>query len=364
VSPPAAIPAADALPLPAPPGLLHVALVAAFALHAIPMMVTLGGAFWAWRAQRLAARPGFGAMARHLSHALPYWTAAAITTGVATLLFLQVLHGPVFYAASTVAAWPWLSVVALLLVGYGAVYLRDHLLPRRPAAAGAVGLLAFVALALVALIYVVVMTSTLHPERFRSDHLGHPGGLFLPVADPSLAPRYLHLLLGAFSAAAAWVSWLAGRAVARGEEGARQVLDWATAGLSLSMLATLLAGVAFLLALPPPAGRAFVGGDAVATGALVLSVGLTLSAARLGWRARRRDDPRRPLAAVAGHVVLIALLMAIMRDALRRFTLAGIHDPAAAPSAPQWGAMALFLALLLAGLATVGWMVRAVARGR
>jgi hypothetical protein len=359
----AAIPAADAIPLPAPAGLLSAVLVAAFAVHALPMMAALGGGFWAWRAQRLSGRPAFGVMARRLSHALPYWMAAAVTTGVAALLFLQVTHGPLFYAASTVAAWPWLAVVPLLLLGYGGYYLRDRLVARDPARGQGVGLAAFLCLAAVSLLYVAVMTSTLHPERFLEDHLAHPGGLFLPVTATTI-PRWLHVLTGALAASGAWVSWLAGRAVARGEEGAREVLDWASAGLTLSLLAALLSGTWFLFVIPLSAGRALVGGDRLATGALLLSVALTLSATRLAWRARRREDPRRALGAVAGHVVAIALLMAVLRDALRRSTLAGAYDSAAAPAAPQWGVMVLFAALLAAGLATVGWMAWAVARGR
>lgn len=363
MDPASAVPAADAIPLPAPAGLLSAALVGAFALHALPMMAALGGGFWAWRAQRLSARPAFGVMARRLSHALPYWMAAAVTTGVAALLFLQVTHGPLFYAASTVAAWPWLAVVPLLLLGYGGYYLRDRLLAREPARAQAVGLVAFLCLAAVSLVYVAVMTSTLHPERFLEDHLAHPGGLFLPL-DATAPPRWLHVLTGALAASAAWVSWLAGRAVARSEEGAREVLEWATGGLTLSLLAAFLSGVWFLFSVPPSAARALMGGAPVATGALLLAAALTLSAARLAWLARRRDDPRRALGAAAGHVVAIALLMAVLRDALRRAALSGVYDPSAAPAAPQWGAIALFALLLAAGLATVGWMAWAVARGR
>lgn len=359
----AVVPAPDAIPLPAPAGLLSALLVAAFFVHALAMMASLGGGFWAWRAQAHAALPGFGPLARRIGGALPYWMAGTVTSGVAALLFLQVLYGPVFYAASAIGAWPWLSVVLLVLLGYAGYYRRASLAERDPAAGRLLGLLAWLALVLAALGYVAVMSYMLHPERHYADYLAHPGGLFLPVADRTVLPRFLHMVVGAVAAAGAWVAWLAARAVARGEEGARGVLDWASAGFCGSMLLELLLGLWFLGLVPHPVGRVFLGGEVLPTGSLVLSLLLTASAIRLGWKARSRDDPRRAAAALLGHVVLIALCMAVLRDALRRATLAGSFDPAAAPAAPQWGAIALFAILTLAGVAVVAWMVRVTLRG-
>ena len=46
----------------------------------------------------------------------------AITLGVAPLLFLQLSHGPFFYTASVLTAFPWLALVGLLMPGYALVY--------------------------------------------------------------------------------------------------------------------------------------------------------------------------------------------------------------------------------------------------
>jgi hypothetical protein len=165
------------------------------------------------------------------------------------------------------------------------------------------------------------------------------------------------------AAAGAGVAWLAAQAVARGDEGARGVLDWACAGFSGAMLLELLLGLWFLGQVPLSAGRVFLGGEALPTAALLVSLLLTLAAIRQGWRARLRADPRRAAAALLGQVALIALCMAVMRDALRRTTLAGHFDPGAAPAAPQWGAIALFALSAVAGVATVAWMIRVTVRG-
>ena len=46
-----------------------------------------------------------------------------MTTGVAPLLFIQLLYGQLFYAATVLVGWLWLAIVPLIVVGYYAVYL-------------------------------------------------------------------------------------------------------------------------------------------------------------------------------------------------------------------------------------------------
>ncbi len=68
-------------------------------------------------------------MASHHHHlvalaarALPATVAFTITLGVAPLLFIQVLYGQLYFTSSVLMAWPWLAVVALLMLGYYGTY--------------------------------------------------------------------------------------------------------------------------------------------------------------------------------------------------------------------------------------------------
>ncbi len=56
--------------------------------------------------------------------------------------------------------------------------------------------------------------------------------------------------------------------------------------------------------------------------------------------------------------------MVAVRDIVRRASLGPSVLPPATWVAPQWGAIALFLLLLVAALGLVWWMVRALVRGR
>ncbi|HEY4644318.1 MAG TPA: hypothetical protein VIH68_06335, partial [Bacteroidota bacterium] len=120
------VPDADPLGLPAPFWFLKALLILTFVLHVIPMNFALGGGFIA-AASHFIGRKGRAAyhlmLSRSLSRMLPIAIAFTITLGVAPLLFLQVLYGQYFYTSSIFLAWPWLTVILLLLLSYYGFYL-------------------------------------------------------------------------------------------------------------------------------------------------------------------------------------------------------------------------------------------------
>ena len=120
------IPLADPLPQPAPAWLLWALLQLTFFLHLLAMNVVLGGSILAlhWRLSRRtdSATPRAEVVAA-FARALPVAVAAAVTFGVAPLLFVQVLYGRVFFTSSILMAWWWLAVVPLVVFAYSGAYL-------------------------------------------------------------------------------------------------------------------------------------------------------------------------------------------------------------------------------------------------
>jgi len=357
------IPRVDAIPLPAPTWLLTFFLIFTFLLHLVPMSVTLGGGFWAIVAVRRSEVPAYRDLAARLGRWLPYWAAATVTTGVAALLFLQVLYGPVFYAASVLLAWPWLSVVALLLIGYYGYYFRSYRFAKNPRAASWVGFVAWLAFAAIAFIFVNQMTLMLHPERHYAMYLESARGLHFHLVEPSLAPRYLHMLVAALALAALWVGLLGLLALRRGEgESGRRVLTLGCFGFALCTALQIPIGTWMLLAQPHRVVEAFVGGSVTATLYLSVSVLLALSVILVAAKAPRAARPSRALGLAAGHLGPVVLLMVLVRDAVRRTTLGDVLDLSAMAAKPQWGVIILFLLLLIAGLATLAYMLLALRR--
>jgi hypothetical protein len=356
------IPVADQLPLPGPVWLFYALLLFLFTLHVLPMSITLGGGFYATLGAYLArSRPGYRGVVDALAGSLPIFTAATVTTGVGALLFLQVLYGNLFYSAAVIIAWPWLAVVALVILAYYGYYLHSLKGGSEPRIAHLAGGLAWVLFVVVAFIFTNEMTLMLDPARMHALYAVDPSGRNLNLDEPTLWPRYLHMVVGAVALAGLWVAMLGALALRRGEEA------WGRAGLRLgsrgfigATVLEILLGLFFLHTLPNRMGMRFMGGDGLATAYLVSTLVLTIGAVVVMARAPKAARPIATVVVGALHVLAVVVLMVLMRDQVRRAVLGQIVDFQTVREEPMWGIVALFAVLLGVGLVTVAWMVRRV----
>ena len=116
--------------VPAPFWFVQFFKVVGFVLHMIPMGVWFAGlpvvvlcALWN------CARSRF--YARRMSKQLPVMMALGINFGIVPLLFLQTTYYKVFYTATILTAWWWISVIPVLIAGYYALYLAAYSGERR-----------------------------------------------------------------------------------------------------------------------------------------------------------------------------------------------------------------------------------------
>jgi hypothetical protein len=202
---PIRIPDVDPLPLPGPVWLFKFLLLFTFTLHLVAMNCALAGGTVALLNAirgRSPLHPFSRRLAAELSRMLPVFLALTITLGVAVLLFVQVLYGNLLYTSSILIGAFWLSVIALVMAAYyGYYYFEAH-----GATSGAVvaASIAVLCLLCVAFVFSNNMTLELTPARWLAMYRAHPDGVSLNLAERSLLPRYLHMLVGAvavFSAA-------------------------------------------------------------------------------------------------------------------------------------------------------------------
>lgn len=291
-------------------------------------------------------------VAHELAKALPFLIAFAINFGVAALLFLQVIYGNFFYASSVLMAVFWLSVPLILLVAYYAAYLYDF----RFAALGAGGKwLAAMVLAIflaVAFFFTNNMTLMLEPHRWTA-YFHNPGGTVLNAGNAAMWPRYLHFVIGGLAMGGLLVA-LYGRFRGRRdpELGARAV------GLGMNLFAGLtllqiLIGLWFLASLPSTVMRLFLGGSGTAT--VLLAVGVTLALAALG------AGFKQWVVMSAALAIPLVFVMAFLRDVVRSGYLEPFFRPETLRVAPEYSPLLLFVVTLLAGVATIVWMLRKTA---
>jgi len=348
------IPALDPAGLPGPPWLFHILLVFTFVLHLVFMNLTLGGTLMAFAAHLRArgrSRDANAVLASRLMGVNTYAISLAITTGVAPLLFVQVLYQQTFYAATLLLGWIWFGMLVLLLIGYYAAYLHKSF--RGPWLG--VSALAFLAIAMV---HVAVHLVHAQPDSW-SELAANPWRV---LADPTYWPRLAHFLLAAVSFAALVAAWWAVRRARAGDDVelntriATMAWRWALSATVLQMVD----GFILLAVLPKPVLLGVMQGGLATLGPLtvsiVLAIGLLVMLARAG-------NPVGQPGLVSGTLAALTItvgVMAITRHQVRVLYLDPMTSRFEAAITPQWGTFSLFVVILLVGLTTVFVMLRRV----
>jgi hypothetical protein len=351
------LPQVDPLPLPAPPWLLWSLLLLTFFLHVLPMNFVLGGSIISvvsW------FRSGSDENHRRLAHFMgrltPTVVAAAITFGVAPLLFVQTLYGRLIFSSAILMAWFWLGVVPLLILAYYGTYLIAFKQDQLGRSAGFVSLLVSLLFLCIGFLYSNNMSMMLRPETFLEAHRADAGGFHLNLADPSLVPRFLHMLLGAIAVAAVVVCFAGVSALAKDREHARWAIRYGALCFFVSTALNFLTGLWWLGMLPREVMLRFAGQSVVATASLTLGALLGLGALIMMTLSINAKEPEKLVKGSAWALALTIVAMLFSRDEVRKgmLGLAGFEVPTWIE--PQWGVIAIFAILLVAGLATTIWM--------
>lgn len=356
------IPEADPLPLPAPPWLLWFLLLLTFVLHVVVMNFVLGGSVIAAVA-RFRGDDHAKRLADFLARWMPTAVAAAITFGVAPLLFLQTLYGRLFFSSAVLIAWLWLGIVPVLMAAYYGTYWMafrgGEARARTVAIVAAVVAVLFTAISFV---QSTNMTLMLRPDLFLPKYLSDARGLHLNAGDPTFLPRWLHMILGAVALGGLAVSLYGLSRRAEDEEHARWAMRWGALWFVVPTAANLLTGLWWLGVLPREVILRFMGRDVPAS--LSLGIGVVLGFVTLGMMlmAVATAEPSKLVKRSAWTMAGTLVAMILARDGVRRGMLAEAGFTPSVWVEPQWGVIAIFAVLLVGALAATGWMAWILAR--
>jgi hypothetical protein len=333
-----------------------------FFLHMVFMNLTLGGTLMAVVAHHLSGGrrdDPRGALAARLMAVNNYAISLTITTGVAPLLFIQVLYHQLFYPATILVGGVWFAFLGVLIVAYYAAYLYKF--KGAPASGRGGGLwLALCALSFLVIATVHVAVHLVHVQVSTWQTVAtNPWSV---LADPTLVPRLLHFVLAGIGFSAAVAAWWAVRQAAAGAESDRNaaIACFAWKWVLWSTVLQAVDGVVLLLVLPQSVLLGLMRGGAATmlplTAAIVLAIGLIVMVARV-------SDPTAAPRTVNGVLISMTAVVAVMsitRHQLRLLYIAPLAELTTLRELPQWLNFGLFVVLLAAGLATVGWMVHRV----
>lgn len=357
------IPRPDPLPMAGPSWLFTAVLLLVFFLHILPMNLVLGGSLVTALARLKGKTSSKGNHHLHLSAALarmlPVATALAITFGVATLLFAQIIYGRLLYTSSILLGWYWFAVIPALILAYYGVYYAAFK-EGQPARKGlAITWLSTLLFLLVAFIYSNNMSLMLRPQVFQSIYSQAAAGLRLNLDDTTLIPRYFHMILGSLAVTGLFTALLG--LVRKRKEKAFAI--WATRhGLLLFTGATalnLIIGTWFLLSFSREDLLGFMRTQPLGMTALALGIIFGLSTLGCGVLALHSERPLLLIKATVVTLVLTLLSMIVMRDQIRQAVLATDYIPASWV-VPQWTLILLFFCLLVGAGLTIVWMLSAL----
>ncbi len=324
-------------------------------VHVVFMNYVLGGtAFLAaasvlrfWRRSEMAPDP----IVEKARDWMPFALGAAITAGVAPLLFLQILYDKPFYTANLLLLHRWMSIVPVLILAFYLLYvLKSKPFERRWMPLVAVG--SFLCIAWTGLAWTENHELSLEKENWPAFYESR----FMWFREPRVWIRFSIWLSGSLPIFAMLIAW---QLYARGRHGepfvprSRQRLErMARAGLLIS-LATAAVYASRL--------------DAVTRGAIESPLGWTamLGAAigmlgqGAGWSRIRADDTRSGgwMCVVTGAALVTAVATSVLREMIRVAAL----EPLAVTQhghAAGVGGFWVFVFALLLNAALIAWCVR------
>jgi len=182
------------LPLPLPeavPGHPYLFLflnLLTFLLHIIAMNILLGVTAVLLLDRKISKTALELGMGKTLSIAFAF----TVNMGVAPLLFLQVLYGHLFYTSSILMAWYWISLIAILIVAYYSTYAFASSLKKIYL------FITFICVLWTAFMFINNMTMMIQPSVFK-EYFNNSFGTILNLKEPTLIPRYLHMVTGAIA---------------------------------------------------------------------------------------------------------------------------------------------------------------------
>ncbi len=353
------IPSADPIPLPAPVWLFKLLHLVTFALHIGAVDLLIGGltvALAIYVAARWRNAPRLTQISGMLAHRLPVVMAYVVNLGVPPLLFAQVLYGRVLYTSSILIGAYWISVILLLIASYYGIYVAARRAENQKTW-GAAGFASLVLVLAIAFIYSNNMTLMLRPQIWSSMYEASKAGVHLNTSDPTLMPRWLFFITGAFPVTGAALLLLA---LKTGLEESDRVFLRRFGGLLIaSMVVAQAAFCQQALAAQPRALTSAVFADSlykpfaygwVATAAVLLAIGL------LAFASKRLAAIVAIGSALVGFLNIVCEVL--VRDGIRDYTLrARGFEVWNRAVVTNWSVVGIFLVLFVLALGAIGFLI-------
>lgn len=350
MDPSALVPTPDTLQVPW--GWFQLLLLITLFFHIVLMNVMLGSAFITL-VNHFRGSDATLPLTREISKKLPFAIAFTVNFGVAPLLFVQVLYGQFLYTSSVLMANFWLLIIGLLIFGYYMAYIYDYkfgaLQETRVVIIGCTVL----ALATVGFFMTNNFTMLERPDVWTR-YFESPDGLLLNLGDPTLFPRYLHMMFAAVAVGGLSIALYYEVQRRRGKTDAEGWVRYGCSWFGYATMANFSMGFWFYSSLPQE-----VRSIETTTGKLMaalLLVGVSLGGLSALYSLRGKVIQ-------ATFAILPAIfVMILIRNLTRVAYLKPYFSLSDLEVVPQYSPMILFLVIFIGGLYLLYWMFKLALR--
>lgn len=353
--------------LPAPTAWYAVLYVVTLLMHAVFMSYVLAGSIMLGVAGlrgmlgRPASPSAWSAVTTVLKDWMPFALSAAITAGIAPLLFVQILYQQEFYTANLLSFHRWMAILPVLIVAFYLLYLlKAHRIEGKTAVQGVVAMVVMVCILFVGWSWVENHLLSLDQAAWAKQY-ETKAMVYVNVA---IAPRLAFWIASALPTACLLLAWqLRGGASGSGAESAQR------AQRPLAIVASLGLIVAAALAWPVVSGVLPPGGagtqqSSMWAGMVIAGIGVLL---QLGvWLVGAVGRPLRtvPLWIASAGMALAWLGVLVAREAARLSIIASEAVFARHERVGTLAGLVIFLAFAIIGVGSIAWIVRAVAKAQ
>lgn len=353
--------------LPAPTAWYAVLYVVTLLLHIVFMSYVLAGSIMLGVAGfrgmlgSKAKSSDWLAVTTILKDWMPFALSAAITAGIAPLLFVQILYQQEFYTANLLSFHRWMAILPVLIVAFYLLYLlKAHRIEGKTALQGIVAMLVMACILFVGWSWVenhlLSLNRAAWPTQYQTETMVYK--------DPGILPRLGFWIASALPTAALLLAWQlragASGVAAESAKRASRPLSW------VALVSVIVAAAAAWPVIRGvlPAASTPASETSIRIGMTIAGLGALLQVA--GWlpALSGRLVGKASLSLASSGAALFWLGILMSREVAR---LSVIGSEAVFARHERVGTIAgfvIFLTFAVIGLGTIGWIVRAVAKAR
>ena len=345
------IPSPDVSPIPSPPELFIFFIMFTFFVHLLFMNLTLGGSILFVIAKYFSKKEETKEIAREIGSVNTFNISLTITTGVAPLLFYQVVYGQFFYSSSILLGWKWLFVLVAIIVAYYFYYLYKmkpgYLKDGNDSGGG------FVVISAILFIYVALMLTTntvlsMSPDKWLDIYLKKSSAFSITT----VFPRLLHFIFAAIAFSGIFLMAYPKFRKSLKENVKKEMYEFGKKAFVYSTMIQIPVGILFLFTLKPVSMGLILGGSKI--GLICWIIGMLAA-----FYGVSRVFSRKETVTGLSMLILISMIcMVIVRRVAEYGYWSKYFDYSSLKVAPQWDVFILFALLFIALLVVLFYTLK------